>query len=147
MLAHRMTIKATVFSLGLIIVCLLLCFYFYYYMTNNLHLFYIDSAESKKLCLFEIRTENGVLPEQEICRPTHSDVSCWAWENTVKSKCNAMWLWYLQCNTWKYQIRFFLNMCACFFYIYWPKTCIVQYFLMLHILYCNPFAYFEAGLV
>lgn len=35
-------------------------------MTNNLHLFYIDSAESKKkkLCLFEIRTENGVLPEK-----------------------------------------------------------------------------------
>lgn len=54
-------------------------FFFYYYMTNNLHLFYIDSAESKKknkLCLFEIRTENGVLPEEEICRPTQSDVSC-----------------------------------------------------------------------
>lgn len=32
-------------------------------MTYNLHLFYIDSAESKN-CAFEIRTENGVLPEQ-----------------------------------------------------------------------------------
>lgn len=32
-------------------------------MTNNLHLFYIDSAKIKN-CAFEIRTENGVLPEQ-----------------------------------------------------------------------------------
>lgn len=42
-------------------------FFLYYYMTNNLHLFYIDSAESfKKLCLFEIRSENGVLPERDL---------------------------------------------------------------------------------
>ena len=60
MLAHRTTVNATVFSFqGLIIHC----FFLYYYMTNNLHLFYIDSAESKN-CAFEIRTENGVLPEK-----------------------------------------------------------------------------------
>lgn len=123
---------------------------FYSFITiwqTNLHLFYIDSAESIN-CAFEIRTENGVSAWTEICGPTHSDVSCWAWENTVKSKCNAMWLWYLQCNTWKYQIWFF---CCCFehvwvFFLYLlAKTCIVQYFLVLYILYC-PFANFEAGL-
>lgn len=37
-------------------------------MTNNLHLFYMDSAESKKnkkqkTVPLKIRTENGVLPE------------------------------------------------------------------------------------
>lgn len=51
-------------------------FFVYNYMTNNLHLFYIDSAESKNCAFKRIRTENGVLPEKEICRPTHSDVSC-----------------------------------------------------------------------
>lgn len=70
MLAHKMTRKMPPFSVKVFSMILhLLLFFFYDFMTNNLHLFYIDSAESKKtnknkLCLFEIRTENGVLPEK-----------------------------------------------------------------------------------
>lgn len=78
MSAHRMTNKSHSFqSRFLIIVCydVLFVFSFYYlYDKTTLHLFYIDSAESKKTkniknttrnCAFlEIRTENGVLPEQ-----------------------------------------------------------------------------------
>jgi len=74
MLAHRTTINAS-FHSRFNNNSFVTMFFFYYDMTNNLHLFYIDSAESKN-CAFDIRTENGVLPEKEICRPTHSDVSC-----------------------------------------------------------------------
>lgn len=79
---------------------------------------------------------------EEICRPTQSEVSCWAWENTVESKCNATWLWYLQCNTWKYQnwcfFLFFLfekkSMCECLFSIFiGQKPVFVRFFWTLHV--------------
>lgn len=62
-LAHRTTINATVFSQSLIIIHLLLCFSFITIWQTTCTCFYIDGAESKN-CAFEIRTENGVLPEK-----------------------------------------------------------------------------------
>lgn len=50
MLAHRTTINATIFSQGFIR-SFVSMFFSYYGMTYNLHLFCIDSAESKN-CAF-----------------------------------------------------------------------------------------------
>lgn len=114
-------------------------------MTNNLHLFYIDSAESRN-CAFEIRTENGVLPERRFV-DLHS-LMCHAEREKTLSRASVMPCGSGTCSATLENIKFdFFSTCERFFYIYWPKTCIVQYFLMLNILYCNPFAYFEAGLV
>lgn len=145
MLAHRTTINATVLSQGLIIVHFLRCFFCYYYMKNNLHLFYIDSAESKN-CAFEIRTENGVLPEMRFVG-LHS-LMCHAEREKTLSRASVMPCGSGTCSaTLEIKLDFFLAYVSVF-YIYWPKkTCIVQNFSMPNILYCNPFAYFEAGLV
>lgn len=114
-------------------------------MTNNLHLFYIDSAESRN-CAFEMRTEDGVLPERRFV-DLHS-LMCHAEREKTLSRASVMPRGSGTCSATLENIKFdFFSTCERFFYIYWSKTCIVQYFLMLNILYCNPFAYFEAGLV
>jgi len=75
MLAHRMTIKATVFSLGLIIACLLLCFFSFITIWQTTCTCFIltvlkvkkqkNNKKKNKNCAFlKFRTENGVLPEQ-----------------------------------------------------------------------------------
>jgi len=107
-------------------------------MTNNLQLFDIDSAESKN-CAFEIGTENSVLPELRFIDLHMHDVSCWAWENTVKSECNASGCG--TCSATLETIKFdILNKYTSFFYIFiGQKLLIVQYLLMLNILYWNQF--------
>lgn len=117
-------------------------FFFYYDMTNNLHLFYIDSAESKN-CAFDIRTENGVLPEKRFVG-LHT-LMCHAEREKTLSRASVMPCGCGTCSA-TLEISNFLACVSVFFYIYWPKICIVQYFLMLNIV-LYPFAYFEAGLV
>lgn len=111
-LAHRMTVNATVFSQCLIIIHLLLCVFFYKYMTNNLHLFYIDSAESKN-CAFEIRTENGVLPEKRFVG-LHT-LMCHAEREKTLSRASVMPCGCGTCSATLENIKFdFFSMCECF---------------------------------
>lgn len=103
--------------------------------------------KNNELCLFEIRTENGVLPEKRFVG-LHS-LMCHAEREKTLSRASVMPCGSGTCSATleKYQIWFFFFKHVWVFkkkYIYWPnKPVIVQYFfLMLNILYCNPFAYF-----
>lgn len=144
MLAHRMTIKATVFSLGLIIACLLLCFFSFITIWQTTCTCFIltvlkvkkqknNKKKKQKLCLFEISDREWCSAWTEICRPTHSE--CHAGREKTLSRASVMPCGCGTCSATLENIRsdFFNNVCVFFLYLL-AKTCIVQYFRnMLHI--------------
>lgn len=115
-------------------------------MANNLHLFYIDSAVSKAVPS-ETRTEDGVLPEQRFVG-LHT-LMCHAEREKTLSRASVMpgavVLAVQHLKNIEFDIYIFFNVS---FSIFIGQNFVnVQYFVMLNILYCNPFACFEAGLV
>lgn len=109
-----MTLNATVFSQGLFVTVF---FFLYYNMTDNVHVFNIDSA-NKQLCLLGL-DRVVFLPEQRFVG-LHT-LMCHAEREKTLSRASVMPCGCGTCSITLENIRNrFFNMYEC--YIYWPKS-------------------------